>query len=40
MQLALVRFIQLTTSFEPKSLRLTLKADSDPGFVICDLDVP
>ena len=33
-------FIQLTNSFDPESLRLTLKADSDPEFVISDLDLP
>lgn len=33
-------FIQLQTSLGPISLRLTLKADSAPEFVISDLDVP
>ena len=36
----LLSFIQLTNSFDPESLRLTLKADSDPGFVISDLNLP
>ena len=36
----LLIFIQLSKSFDPDSLRLTLKADSDPEFVIRDLDLP
>ena len=36
----LLSFSRLTNSFDPEWLRLTLKADSDPGFVISDLDLP
>ena len=36
----LLSFSRLTTSFDPVSLRLTLKADSDPEFVISDLGLP
>ena len=35
----LLSFFQLMTSFDPESLRLTLQADSDPGFAISDLDL-
>ena len=31
---------RLTISFDPESLRVTLNADSDPGFVISDIDLP
>ena len=36
----LLSFSRLTNSFDPESLRLTLQADSDPGFVISDLNLP
>ena len=36
----LLSFIQLTKSFDPERLRLTLKAEADPGFKISDLDMP
>ena len=37
---SLLPCIQLRTSLDPEGLRLTLKANSDPGFVINDPDLP
>ena len=36
----LLSFSRLTNSFDPESLTLTLKADSDLECVISDLDLP